>query len=311
MTHAPPHHARGRRKKKVEGRRPAGAPPAVRPLSAPEGRAGGSTATRRGPPRPPAPEGRRRAEGHQGRGGRARHVEPSDARQGPERRGPEAARSCRHRRARLADGLLTGNPFRADFTVFSEGKPSGFVRILVVGNGGREHALVWKIRQSPLATEVYCAPGNAGIAELADCVPIDTSNIVEVADFAQTIRADLTVVGPELPMVLGIADEFSRRGLLDLLPEPGRRGARGLQGLRPRFHGAPQDPFARLRDLRDPRGGGGLREEGALRLPAGRQGRRPRLGKGHDRRQRRRGGPCGHRRDDGGQEVRNRGRRSS
>jgi phosphoribosylamine--glycine ligase len=87
------------------------------------------------------------------------------------------------------------------------------MKVLVVGNGGREHALVWKIRQSPLVKEVYCAPGNAGIAGLADCVPIDTSNIIEVADFAQTIRADLTVVGPELPMVLGIADEFNRRGV--------------------------------------------------------------------------------------------------
>jgi phosphoribosylamine--glycine ligase len=101
------------------------------------------------------------------------------------------------------------------------------VRILVVGNGGREHALVWKIRQSPLVTEVYCAPGNAGIARAADCVPIDTSNIVEVADFAQTIKADLTVVGPELPMVLGIADEFSRRGLPCFAPS---RAAAELEG---------------------------------------------------------------------------------
>src|SRR5437867_9599727 len=101
------------------------------------------------------------------------------------------------------------------------------MKILVVGNGGREHALVWKIRQSPLVTEVYCAPGNAGIAELADCGPIDTSNIVEVADFAQTIKADLTVVGPELPMVLGIADEFARRDLLIFCPS---RGAAELEG---------------------------------------------------------------------------------
>jgi phosphoribosylamine---glycine ligase len=101
------------------------------------------------------------------------------------------------------------------------------VRILVVGNGGREHALVWKIRQSPLVTEVYCAPGNVGIAQAADCVPIDTSNIVEVADFAQTIKADLTVVGPELPMVLGIADEFARRGLSCFAPS---RGAAELEG---------------------------------------------------------------------------------
>lgn len=101
------------------------------------------------------------------------------------------------------------------------------MKVLVVGNGGREHALVWKIRQSPLVKEVYCAPGNAGIATSADCVPIDTSNIVEVADFAQTIKADLTVVGPELPMVLGIADEFSRRGLRIFCPS---RAAAEIEG---------------------------------------------------------------------------------
>jgi phosphoribosylamine--glycine ligase len=101
------------------------------------------------------------------------------------------------------------------------------MRILIVGNGGREHALAWKIRQSPLVTEVYCAPGNAGVAEIADCVPIDASNIVEVADFAQTIKADLTVVGPELPMVLGIGDEFVRRGLRIFCPT---RGAAEIEG---------------------------------------------------------------------------------
>jgi phosphoribosylamine--glycine ligase len=101
------------------------------------------------------------------------------------------------------------------------------MKILVVGNGGREHALVWKIRQSPLVQEVYCAPGNAGIAESADCVPIDTSNIVEVADFAETIKADLTVVGPELPMVLGIADEFARRGMAIFCPS---RAAAEIEG---------------------------------------------------------------------------------
>jgi phosphoribosylamine---glycine ligase len=101
------------------------------------------------------------------------------------------------------------------------------MKILVVGNGGREHALVWKIRQSPLVEEVFCAPGNAGMAGLADCVPIDTSNIIEVADFAQTISADLTVVGPELPMVLGIGDEFQRRGLPIFCPT---RSAAEIEG---------------------------------------------------------------------------------
>jgi phosphoribosylamine--glycine ligase len=101
------------------------------------------------------------------------------------------------------------------------------MRILIVGNGGREHALAWKVRQSSLVTDVYCAPGNAGIAEIADCVPIDASSIVEVADFAQTIKADLTVVGPELPMVLGIGDEFVRRGLPIFCPS---RGAAEIEG---------------------------------------------------------------------------------
>jgi phosphoribosylamine--glycine ligase len=116
----------------------------------------------------------------------------------------------------------------ADFTVlFDTLEKRVLMKILVVGNGGREHALVWKIRQSPLVKEVYCAPGNAGIAELADCVPIDTTNIVEVADFAQTIKADLTVVGPELPMVLGVGDEFRRRGLSIFCPS---RAAAEIEG---------------------------------------------------------------------------------
>jgi phosphoribosylamine---glycine ligase len=101
------------------------------------------------------------------------------------------------------------------------------MKILIVGNGGREHALAYKIRQSTLVHELYCAPGNAGIAQVADCVPIETSNIVELADFAQTIGADLTVVGPELPMVLGIADEFHRRGLTIFCPS---RAAAELEG---------------------------------------------------------------------------------
>jgi phosphoribosylamine--glycine ligase len=87
------------------------------------------------------------------------------------------------------------------------------VKILVVGGGGREHALAWKLRQSPQVDDLYAAPGNAGIAALADCVPIDPSSIVELADFAEKLRIDLTVVGPELPLTLGIAEEFQKRDL--------------------------------------------------------------------------------------------------
>jgi phosphoribosylamine--glycine ligase len=87
------------------------------------------------------------------------------------------------------------------------------MKILVVGGGGREHALVWKIRQHPEVEAVFCAPGNPGIAALADCLPVDPTNIVELADFAQSVRIALTVVGPELPLTMGIVDEFQKRGL--------------------------------------------------------------------------------------------------
>ena len=87
------------------------------------------------------------------------------------------------------------------------------MRVLVVGSGGREHSLCWKLRQSPLLTELYCAPGNPGIAEEADLVPIAVDEIQKLADFAADMKIDLTVVGPELPLTLGLADEFAQRGL--------------------------------------------------------------------------------------------------
>jgi phosphoribosylamine--glycine ligase len=87
------------------------------------------------------------------------------------------------------------------------------MKVLVVGSGAREHALCWKLRGSPLVKELYCAPGNVGMARIADRVPIDPSSIVELADFAGTIKIDLTIVGPELPLTLGIVDEFQRRDL--------------------------------------------------------------------------------------------------
>src|ERR1043166_6060805 len=87
------------------------------------------------------------------------------------------------------------------------------MRVLVVGQGGREHALCWKLKQSPLVKEVYAAPGNAGIAQVADCVPIGVADIIELADFADKLKIDLTIVGPELPLTLGIVDEFQKRGL--------------------------------------------------------------------------------------------------
>ena len=87
------------------------------------------------------------------------------------------------------------------------------MKVLVIGGGGREHALVWKLRQSPRVSQVYCVPGNGGICEEAACLPGDAKNIEGLAGTAQQIQADITVVGPEVPLSLGIVDEFTRRGL--------------------------------------------------------------------------------------------------
>ena len=87
------------------------------------------------------------------------------------------------------------------------------MRVLVVGGGGREHSLVWKLRQSPRVSQIYAAPGNAGIAALAECVDISASDVRLLADFAAKQAIELTVVGPELPLTLGIVDEFEGRGL--------------------------------------------------------------------------------------------------
>jgi phosphoribosylamine--glycine ligase len=87
------------------------------------------------------------------------------------------------------------------------------MRVLVVGQGAREHAICWKLRQSPLVKEIYAAPGNAGIAQVADCVDIGVADIIELVDFAEKLKMDLTVVGPELPLTLGIVDEFQKREL--------------------------------------------------------------------------------------------------
>jgi len=87
------------------------------------------------------------------------------------------------------------------------------MKILVVGSGGREHALVWKLAQSPRVKRLYAAPGNAGIAEQAECVPVGATDVPALALFAEKEKIDLTVVGPEVPLTLGLVDELHRRGL--------------------------------------------------------------------------------------------------
>lgn len=87
------------------------------------------------------------------------------------------------------------------------------MRVLVIGSGGREHALVWKISQSPKVDKIYCAPGNAGIGQLAECVAIKADDLDGLLDFALQNQIDLTVVGPEVPLTMGIADKFQEKGL--------------------------------------------------------------------------------------------------
>jgi phosphoribosylamine--glycine ligase len=87
------------------------------------------------------------------------------------------------------------------------------MKVLVIGGGGREHALVWKIAQSPKVTKIYAAPGNAGIAQLAECVPVTAEDVPGLLAFAKAKAMDLTIVGPEGPLSLGIVDEFTNAGL--------------------------------------------------------------------------------------------------
>lgn len=87
------------------------------------------------------------------------------------------------------------------------------MKVLVIGSGGREHALVWKIAQSPRLNRIFCAPGNAGISRLAECLNIEAEDIPALLDFARKDRIDLTVVGPEAPLTAGLVDQFEQSGL--------------------------------------------------------------------------------------------------
>jgi len=100
------------------------------------------------------------------------------------------------------------------------------MKLLIIGSGGREHALAWKLRQSAHHTHIFCAPGNAGIAKIATCVPIKSGDIKELARFATDMKIDLTVVGPEAPLADGIVDHFHREGLPVFGPS---RGAAQLE----------------------------------------------------------------------------------
>jgi phosphoribosylamine---glycine ligase len=87
------------------------------------------------------------------------------------------------------------------------------MKILVIGSGGREHAIAWKLSQSPHTSQLYCAPGNAGISEIASCSPVDVSDPHQIASLAESLGAEMTIIGPEVPLVAGVADTFASRRL--------------------------------------------------------------------------------------------------
>jgi phosphoribosylamine--glycine ligase len=128
------------------------------------------------------------------------------------------------------------------------------MKVLVVGSGGREHSLAWKIRRSPRVRRVYCAPGNAGMGGIADLVAISADDVAALARFAEEEAIDLTVVGPELPLTLGIVDELQARGRRVFGPN---RSAARLEGSKTftkellRRHGVPTAYFGAFTDADD------------------------------------------------------------
>jgi phosphoribosylamine--glycine ligase len=125
------------------------------------------------------------------------------------------------------------------------------VRVLLVGGGGREHALAWKLAQSPALSALYAAPGNPGIARHATCLPIKADQIAELAAFAERERIDLTVVGPEAPLVAGIVDLFESRGLAIFGPSKAAAAIEGSKAFAKALmarHGIPTARFSTFSD---------------------------------------------------------------
>ncbi len=126
------------------------------------------------------------------------------------------------------------------------------MRVLVVGSGGREHAIVWKLVQSPQVEKVFCTPGNGGIARIAECVDIDATDIKTLVHFAQKKKIDLTVVGPELPLTLGIVDRFREKGLAIFGPTKKAAEIESSKGFAKNFMAKYRIPTAEYKIFSDP-----------------------------------------------------------
>ncbi len=125
------------------------------------------------------------------------------------------------------------------------------MKVLVVGSGGREHALCWKLAASPVRPTVFCAPGNAGIATLATCVPIKADDVPALVDYAVATAVDLVVVGPEAPLVAGLVDRLQAAGLKAFGPSAAAARLEGSKGFMKDLcarHGIPTAPYGRFHD---------------------------------------------------------------
>src|SRR5580658_8171472 len=121
------------------------------------------------------------------------------------------------------------------------------MKVLILGSGGREHALAWAVARSPRVTQVVCAPGNGGIAQSARCVPVDLKNLAAMVRLAEAEKPDLTIVGPELPLSLGIVDELQQRGLRVFGPTRAAAMLESSKGFAKRFlqrHNIPTPNYA-------------------------------------------------------------------
>ncbi|MFQ6038469.1 MAG: phosphoribosylamine--glycine ligase [Candidatus Aminicenantales bacterium] len=154
------------------------------------------------------------------------------------------------------------------------------MKILVVGSGGREHALAWKISQSPQVKKVFCAPGNAGTRDVAENVAIDPEDIPALVAFAEKERVDLTVVGPELPLTMGIVDEFEKKGLKIFGPDKNAAELEGSKVFAKEFMARHRIPTARFEIADTPEQARKILDSGRFTFPLVIKADGPAAGKG-------------------------------
>jgi len=126
------------------------------------------------------------------------------------------------------------------------------MKILLIGSGGREHAIALSLKKSPLCTELICAPGNPGMANLGKCLPVDVANPKAIAEIAKNEKADLTVIGPEIPLVAGVVDEFKKQGMQIFGPSAAAAQLEGSKAFSKEFmkrHKIPTAAYETFTDL--------------------------------------------------------------